>query len=160
LHLDHASPQNPQTSITVTETDMNQANPKADFIKGVLLVPGFHIAFSLIWIGIDYLILLLTSPFYKWSYNIFLLPLPIYVLGITQIAYLMPAHTYFIHKQRPEVGKGIIVGAIITGLVNGTCFAKMMGVEMIGGVLVALIGILLATVIGLLGRWFVKRRMR
>jgi hypothetical protein len=134
---------------------MNQPNPNRDFIGGLLLVPALHIAFTVIWFGISVL-LTMVFPFFNRNYNVFLLFIPIVALSLTQIIYLIPAYIYFTRKQRPEVGKGITLGAIITLLINGACFGSMGA----GGGLpqLVIIGMILTITIGLIAYYLVTNR--
>ncbi len=138
---------------------MNQPNPNRDFIGGLLLVPALHIAFTVIWFGISAL-LTMVFPFFNRDYNVLLLFIPIAIIGITQIIYLIPAYIHFTRKQRPEVGKGIILGAIVTLLINGSRFA--MGTFGVGGGApqLLIVGIVIAITIGLIGYLLVTRRQR
>jgi hypothetical protein len=141
---------------------MNQHNPNPtrDFVGGLILVPLLHIAFAAIWFGISVL-LTLVFPFFNHNYNFFLLFIPIAALSLTQIIYLIPAYIYFARRQRPEVGKGIILGAIATLLINGACFAQMGSFGYAGStpqLLIAAIVILIT--IGLIGYLLVTRRQR
>jgi hypothetical protein len=135
---------------------MNRPNPDRDFIGGLLLVPALHIAFTVIWFGISVL-LTIVFPFFNRNYNVFLLFIPIATLSLTQIIYLIPAYIYFTRKQRPEVVKGISLGAIITLLINGACFAQM-GTFGIGGVAPQLLIVVIVIVIGLIGWLIIQRR--
>jgi hypothetical protein len=134
---------------------MNQTNPNRDFIGGLLIVPALHIAFTVIWFGISVL-LTIVFPFFNRDYNVFLLFIPIAALSLTQIIYLIPAYIYFTRKQRHEVGKGIILGAIVTLLINGACFGAM-GT---GGGLpqLVIIGMILTVTIALIAYLLVTRR--
>jgi hypothetical protein len=134
---------------------MNQPNPNRDFIGGILLVPALHIAFTVIWFGISVL-LTMVFPFFNRNYNVFLLFIPIVALSLTQIIYVVPAYIYFTRKQRPEVGKGINLGAIITLLINGACFGSMGA----GGGLpqLVIIGMILTVTIGLIAYYLVTNR--
>jgi hypothetical protein len=128
---------------------MNQPNPDRDFIGGIVLVPLLHLAFLIVWFGISALLTVLF-PFFNRNYNVLLLMLPIAALGITQITYLIPVHRYFANKQRGEVSKGIILSAIITVLINGTCFIQMSGIANLGGLLLMAMGLAIAIMIGLI----------
>jgi hypothetical protein len=102
---------------------MSEQNPNTtrDFIGGILLVPLFHVLFTIALFIVGYLIAILRVPFFNRDYNIFLLFIPIIVLGITQILYLLPAYLHFSKKGRSEVCKGILVGGLVTLMVNGAC---------------------------------------
>jgi hypothetical protein len=136
---------------------MNQPNSNRDFIGGLLLVAALHLAFTIIWFGISVL-LTLIFPFFNRNYNFFLLFIPIAALSLTQLIYLIPAYIHFTRKQRPEVGKGITLGAIVTLLINGACFSSF---GMGGGLpQLVIIGIIFAITIGLIGYLLVTRRQR
>jgi hypothetical protein len=131
------------------------------FLGGIFLVPALHIAFSIVWTSISWL-LVVTVPFFNRDYNVFFLAYPIFLPALTQIAYVIPAYTYFANKQRRETCKGIITGAIVVLLLNGACFGSMM----IGGIgtidlaaILLLVGSFLVPLsIGLLGRFLINRR--
>lgn len=44
-------------------------------------------------------------------------------IGLTQLAYVIPAIIIYKKKNRPGMVKGLIIGAAITFLLNGTCTA-------------------------------------
>ena len=44
-------------------------------------------------------------------------------LGLTQLVYVIPAIIIYRRKGRPGIVKGLIIGAAITLLLNGTCTA-------------------------------------
>jgi cation transport ATPase len=139
---------------------MNQPNPNTtrDFIGGLVLVPLLHFVFTLLWFGISVL-LTLVFPFFNHNYNFFFLFIPIVALSLTQAIYLIPAYIHFTRKQRPEVGKGIILGAIATLLINGACFAQMGNFGNAGGTPQLLIAaIVMLITIGLIGYRLVTRR--
>ncbi len=136
---------------------MNQPNPKTtrDFIGGLVLVLLLHIAFTIVWFGISAL-LTLVFPFFNRDYNSLLLFIPIAALSLTQVVYLIPAYIHFTRKHRPEVGKGIILGAIVTLLINGACFSSFgMGVPQL-----VIISIIFAVTIGLIGYLLVTSGQR
>jgi hypothetical protein len=134
---------------------MNQPNPNRDFIGGLLLVPALHLAFAIVWFGISVL-LTMAFPFFNHNYNFFLLFIPIAALSLTQLVYLIPAYIYFTRKHRDEVGKGIMVGTIVTLLINGACFGSFG----LGGGLpqLVVIGMILAVTIGLIVYYQVTNR--
>ena len=49
------------------------------------------------------------------------LGLSLIVLGLTQLAYVIPAVIIARRKGRPGIAKGLIIGAALTFLLNGTC---------------------------------------
>jgi hypothetical protein len=91
---------------------------------------------------------------------------PFLFIGITQIAYLAPLFIYFSQRGRREVSKGILLGAIVTFLLNSACFASpgmieataTMGIGTYGRLaLVVAIALLIAGTIGCLGVLRVRR---
>lgn len=49
--------------------------------------------------------------------------LSLVAIGLTQLAYVIPAIIIYKKKNRPGVVKGLIIGAAITLLLTGTCTA-------------------------------------
>ena len=88
-------------------------------INGFLLVLLFHIVFSTIWFVISIVIVQSSVfPDLNKNYNFLGLLYPILLIGVVQIVYLLPAYLFFAKKQRREVCKGLIVGAVTTVLLN------------------------------------------
>lgn len=44
-------------------------------------------------------------------------------IGLTQLVYVIPFVIHFRKKGRPGIAKGLIIGAAITFLLNGSCLA-------------------------------------
>lgn len=100
-------------------------SPKSrrSFINGLLLVPLFHTVFSTIWFVISIVIVQSSVfPDLNKNYNFLGLLYPILLIGVVQIIYLLPAYFFFAKKQRREVCKGLIVGAVTTVLLNFSPF--------------------------------------
>jgi hypothetical protein len=131
------------------------------FVGGIFLVPALHIAFSIGWAIISALIIA-TVPFFNRDYNFFLLAYPVFLPGLIQTAYLIPAYTYFANKQRRETCKGIIAGAIIVLLLNSACFGSMIsggiGRFDLAGILLLVGSFLVPLSIGFLVRFLINRR--
>jgi hypothetical protein len=91
-----------------------------DLIGGILLVLASHIgfwlltfaAFSTIFRAGNSIGTLIGSALLTANF----------ILGITQLTYLIPIARYFRRRQRSAVIKGIAVGAVITILLNGSCY--------------------------------------
>lgn len=135
---------------------MNEQNPHRtrDFVGGIILVLLLHIAFVIVLFVAGYLIAILKVPFFNRDYNILLLFLPIVFISISQVIYLLPTYYYFSRKGRSEVCKGIVVGSLITFMVNGTCSGSLS----FGGMNVMSLGIAITAVaIGAIGIWWVTR---
>jgi hypothetical protein len=91
---------------------------------------------------------------------------PFLFIGITQIAYLAPLFTYFARRGRREVSKGILLGAIVTFLLNSACFASpgilyttsVLGLPTYGSLALRIaIALLISGTIGWLGVKWVNR---
>lgn len=54
-------------------------------------------------------------------------------VGVSQLVYIIPAILIARRKGRPDIGKGLIIGAAVTFLLNATCFAFLMIGFGIGG---------------------------
>jgi hypothetical protein len=87
-------------------------------------------------------------------------------MGITQIAYLAPLLAYFAQRGRREVNKGILLGAIVTFLLNSACFASpgilltttTLGMRTYASIaLASAIALLISSTIGGLGVKWVNR---
>ncbi len=129
------------------------SNPKSDFIGGMIWVLLLHIAFGCLWFLLSAAVLS-AIPYFNKNYNFMLLLLPILFIGITQIIYLLPAYFYFSKKGRSEVGKGIIVGGLITFMVDGACSGTItLGATGIAGIFIMAI----VLTIGLVGIGHVTR---
>jgi hypothetical protein len=94
---------------------------------------------------------------------------PFLFIGITQIAYLAPLFIYFTQRGRHEVSKGILLGAIVTFLLNSACFASLgmieatatMGMGTYGSLVLRIaIALLISGTIGWLGVKWVQRSRR
>jgi hypothetical protein len=91
-----------------------------DLIGGILLVLASHMGFWLLTFAV-------FSTIFR-SGNVIgnmigsTLLIANFILGITQLAYLIPIARYFGRRQRSAVVKGIAIGAVITILLNGSCY--------------------------------------
>ena len=142
-------------------------SPKSrnSFTKGLLLVPFFHIVFSTIWFVISVGIIQSSAfPSLNKNYNFLGLLYPILLIGVVQIVYLLPAYFFFARKKRREVCRGLMVGAIITVLLNvapliarviGTSGAIVSDLLTIGAI--ALVPLILGTIGVLIIHLFIPR---
>jgi hypothetical protein len=100
---------------------MNQRNsnshPIRDFIGGLLLVMTLHSLFLglMLWVVGPVIGSANSATEDVW---LFLLV----GIGLSQWLYLGPAILYFQLKRRSEVVKGLLLGALLTILLNGSCF--------------------------------------
>jgi hypothetical protein len=89
-----------------------------DLIRGIFLVPALHIGFVM-------LLLLVASIFNSPKILSRIFDLLFYWMGISQFVYLIPVMLVFRRRRRFEMIKGIAIGAILTILVNGACFLRI-----------------------------------
>jgi Na+/proline symporter len=89
-----------------------------DLIRGIFLVPALHIGFVM-------LLLLVGTIFDRPKILSSLFDLLFYWMGISQFVYLIPVILVFRRRRRFEMIKGIAIGAILTILVNGACFLRI-----------------------------------
>ncbi|GIP23890.1 hypothetical protein [Paenibacillus sp. J22TS3] len=54
-------------------------------------------------------------------------PAAIFVIGISQLIYLIPAAIIAFNRKRIGIGQGILIGGAITFLLNAACFGIIMG---------------------------------
>jgi hypothetical protein len=137
---------------------MSQQNPNSasGFIGGMVLVLVLHVLFSIFWVGFCYVTTVVFKvPRISDGYNVLLLLFaPLIFFGIVQIVYLLPAYVYFAKKGRSEVCKGIVVGGLVTLMVNGACSGGLltgMGSAISVGIVAT------ALIIGMVGIWSVTR---
>jgi uncharacterized BrkB/YihY/UPF0761 family membrane protein len=103
------------------------ANPIREFILGIVLTIALQViaiilGILLIYGSIAVINALQLRP--NSALPVIITGAPALFIGITQIAYLAPLYAYFAKRRRQEVGKGILLGAIVTLLINGSCFAQ------------------------------------
>ena len=102
---------------------MSRENPTAEVLSGVALLLAFHVMALIALYVAAYLGSLLMSllrlNLYGFSDVWFWL---IFGIGITQLVYVIPACIYYRRRRRFNLVKGIIIGAILTALLNGGCF--------------------------------------
>lgn len=104
---------------------MDRRNELLGIFLGVSLLGVIHIAGFLV-------VFILGTLIGSWIFSVFLPPPPywgiiwfaISIVGIWlyQLAYVVPLILWFRRRGNPGMMKGIILGAVVTGLVSGTCF--------------------------------------
>ena len=102
---------------------MSRENSAAEVFSGIVLLFAFHVMaliaiFVVAYLG-SFLVSLLGLNLYGLSYAWFWL---VFGIGITQLLYVIPACIYYRRRRHFDLVKGIIVGAILTALLNGGCF--------------------------------------
>ena len=96
---------------------MSQINEIKGIVSGIFLLMGLHLAAII-------LVIIISSistggiGFYIASF----LNLGFLAIGIAQLIYVVPAIIVLRRRREFAVIKGLIIGAIITALVNGGCW--------------------------------------
>ncbi len=100
-------------------TENTEPNEPFEIVKGLLLLLGCHIL-AIIFI---FLLSLVIAPMLQGSYAI----LGVWLIGAMgflfwQLLYVLPLTIWL--KRRGKIGmmKGVIIGAVITALLNGACY--------------------------------------
>jgi hypothetical protein len=107
---------------------MSRKNPNAELPLGIALV--FVMNMTTAFIVLPWLIGLLTSFLSSLTElsqdqraNLPLIPVAFILgIGLTQLLYVIPLGIYFHRLGRSNMVKGLMIGAIITALLNGGCF--------------------------------------
>ncbi len=106
---------------------MSQPNENNGIILGILFLLGLNFAAFWAWISLLYVLTIINTSIihlpgidyilrdYRW---IALLIYP----GLTQFIYVLPIVFVLMRRRRWGFMKGVIIGAVITALVNGGCF--------------------------------------
>lgn len=99
---------------------MSQRNEVSQIISGIFLLLGLHIFAITVLSFLVYVVNLLggTTIFpinILWIYAVF-------GLGISQLLYVVPLIIRLKQQQRWGLMKGVIIGAVITALLNGACW--------------------------------------
>jgi heme/copper-type cytochrome/quinol oxidase subunit 4 len=97
---------------------VNDRSEKSEIIKGILITLGMNLTVTWLLFMIGS-ILLRYSNLSTYSIISFMI---MAIIGIIQLVYIIP---YAIHlKQEREIArmKGVIIGAVITFLINGGCW--------------------------------------
>lgn len=99
---------------------MSQRNEIFQILLGLFLIVGLHSLAILIIFGLGWLSVQIfgSSNYYY---------LGIWLVGawgffIWQLLYVIPVCIWLRRQQRLEMMKGVIIGAVITALLNGSCF--------------------------------------
>jgi hypothetical protein len=102
---------------------MSRMSETKNIIVGCLILLGFHI--------LAFLLILLIALSVETSFTGYA---PIYVIfygvfgfSLWQLFYVIPLCLWLKKRDKTALMKGVIIGAIITFLVNGGCFLLTMG---------------------------------
>lgn len=97
---------------------MSEKNETREIFLGILLLLGMHI----IAIAAIFALGLIVGQIYG-NYSF----LSVWIVGgygflFWQLLYVIPVCLRLKRQQRPGIMKGVIIGAVITALLNGSCF--------------------------------------
>lgn len=105
---------------------MSQRNETTNILLGMLLLVGMHIVLLLLICLILFIISVVPTPIsgnYNWMFLLFILA----GVGISQLLYVVPVSLWLKSKRRFGLMKGVIIGAVITALLNGGCWLLFSG---------------------------------
>ncbi|AOY79365.1 hypothetical protein BJP36_04970 [Moorena producens JHB] len=99
---------------------MSQINPTRELLSGIFILFGIHIiAITIVIVVLWFINLIIPSVGYQ--LNTFA-ALSLMGIGISQLIYVIPLIIRLKQQQRWEVMKGVIIGAVLTALLNGGCW--------------------------------------
>ncbi|MFH7027546.1 MAG: hypothetical protein ACHBN1_19630 [Heteroscytonema crispum UTEX LB 1556] len=96
---------------------MSQRNEWGRVLTGIFLVFGMHIAAIII----GSVLLYLASVLAIFAMSQILLMAFIFI-GVTQLLYVIPLVVILIRQRKWGLMKGVIIGTVITALLNGGCW--------------------------------------
>ncbi len=103
---------------------MPERNRFVDFAIGVMLTFGMHLLAGFL------LSLIASIASALQMYNIVAIPLFFLLgIGIAQLVYIIPVAILLARKREWEKMKGVILGAVITALLNGGCWLFAMSIK-------------------------------
>ncbi|MEZ0369951.1 MAG: hypothetical protein ACAI44_12765 [Candidatus Sericytochromatia bacterium] len=89
-------------------------------LAGMLLVPVLHL-------GAVFVSMAVSAPFRGYPFIFFLAG-----IGLFQCLYILPLAWYLKRKQRPELAMGLLLGAGLSLLLNGLCWAVLPNLRIAG----------------------------
>ncbi len=98
---------------------MSYRKGRLDVLKGILLLFGGHILVIAVLWTLAYLLSLLFNRFILHPVATFFL----FGIGLAQFLYAVPLYFRLMRRGHVEMAKGVVIGAVITFLLNGSCFA-------------------------------------
>ncbi len=100
---------------------MSRRNETRNIALGILLLIGMHLALLLLISLALFILSVIPTPFssdYKWLPLVFI---P-FGIGISQLVYVIPVSLWLRQRRQFGLMKGVIIGAVITALLNGACW--------------------------------------
>ncbi|HEY9613099.1 hypothetical protein [Allocoleopsis sp.] len=101
---------------------MSPQNELRGIFLGISLLLGMHFAALFCILAISLIISIITTPIinnYQWE---LLLIFPFIGIGIFQFIYVIPVSMWLKQREEYALMKGVIIGAVITALLNGGCW--------------------------------------
>ncbi len=102
---------------------MSQENEFGDIARGFSLAIGLNILAAIFFLVMATLFSNLQLPFS------FLFIYLFYGIGLSQLVYIIPIAIRFYRRRQWGRMKGVIIGAVITALLNGGCFLAIQGMQ-------------------------------
>ncbi|MFE1745667.1 hypothetical protein [Coleofasciculus sp. H7-2] len=87
-------------------------------ISGIFLLLGIHI---LVFAVLGFLSSIIANLFAIYTV-VQILAISIFYIGLSQFLYVIPIIFWLIRQQRWGLMKGVIIGAVLTALLNGGCW--------------------------------------
>ena len=98
---------------------MKYKQGRIDVLSGILLLFGGHILVLAVLWALAYLLATLFDSYMFHPVASVLL----FAIGLTQLLYAVPLYLRLQRRGHAEIAKGVVIGAVITFLLNGSCFA-------------------------------------
>jgi hypothetical protein len=101
---------------------MSRRNETPKIILGILLLLAMHFVLFLLVCLTLFIVSAVPTPIssdYKWLLVIFI---PAGSIAIFQLIYVIPVSLWLKRKRQLGMMKGVIIGAVITALLNGGCW--------------------------------------
>ena len=112
---------------------MTQPNPRqesTEILRGIGLLFLCHLAAVTAFLLLNFLL----APIYFYLPSLWVLDIlfqiprmiatfSVFAIGLSQAAYAIPLHRRFKRRRRLAAAKGVVIGATLTALLNGSCFA-------------------------------------
>jgi hypothetical protein len=96
-------------------------NPKLDVLSGMLLLAACHA----LMVGLVCVVYFVGTQLIGSSAMFGVLSL-LFAISLTQLIYVIPLCLWLRQRRQFDTLKGVIIGAVITVLLNGSCFLYVM----------------------------------
>ncbi len=97
---------------------MTPPNRRLDVFVGMLILAMCHMLAA----GIGYVVYFVGLQLGPDSIVAFILFPSLFAIGLTQLIYVIPLCLWLRKRRQYDTMKGVIIGAVITALLNGSCF--------------------------------------